>query len=60
MIVSSIIAGVAAVIAALIGVRNHVKLTEIHVLVNARLDSALTEIDDLKTQRDIKHEEESK
>ena len=60
MIVSSIVAGVAAVIAALIGVRNHVKLTEIHVLVNARLDSALTEIDDLKTQRDIKHEEESK
>lgn len=60
MIVSSIIAGVAAVIAALIGVRNHVKLTEIHVLVNARLDSALTEIDDLKTQRDIKHEQESK
>jgi len=60
LIVSSIVAGVAAVIAALIGVRNHVKLTEIHVLVNARLDSALTEIDDLKTQRDIKHEEESK
>jgi hypothetical protein len=60
LIVSSVIAGVAAVIAALIGVRNHIKLTEIHVLVNSRLDSALTEIDDLKTQRDIKHDEESK
>jgi hypothetical protein len=60
LIVSSVVAGVAAIIAALIGVRNHVKLTEIHVLVNARLDTALTEIDDLKKQRDLKHDEETK
>ena len=59
MIASSVIAGIAAIVAAVIGIRNHVKLTDIHVLVNSRLDTALEEIKDLKTQRDMKHDEEA-
>lgn len=50
-------AAVPAAIAAVLGVLNRGKLTAIHVLVNSRLDQALSEIADLRRQRDIKHSE---
>jgi hypothetical protein len=40
--------------AAVLGLMNRKKLQEVHVLVNSRLDATLTEIADLKTQRDLK------
>ena len=58
MIWASVITGAAALAAAVIGAWNHKRLGEIHVLVNNRLDTALAQIEDLKTQRDIKHDEE--
>lgn len=57
MIVSSVIGGLATVLGAVLGSAILRKLTKIHVLVNSRLDQALSEIDDLKTQRDLKAEE---
>lgn len=60
MIASSIIAGIAAVIAAVISGYNHRKLNEIHVLVNSRLDAAIGEIEDLKKQRDLKRDDDNK
>lgn len=52
VIIAAVIAGVCAIAAAIIGVVNHRKLEEIHILVNSRLDEALAEIQDLKNQRD--------
>lgn len=52
MIWAVIIPSVASVIAAILGVINHKKIAEVHVLVNNRLDTALSEINDLKSQRD--------
>lgn len=64
MIWASVIAGSAAVIAAALGAYNarnisraQVKLQEVHVLVNNRLDTALDQIEDLKTQRNQLHDE---
>jgi hypothetical protein len=55
MIWPAIIAGVAAIIAAALGYvnrrmiyENNNKLNEIHVLVNSRLDDALTHISELQ------------
>lgn len=57
-VIAAIIAGLSAIIAAIIGIFNHRKLQEIHILVNSRLDQALAEITDLKEQRDIKQAKE--
>jgi hypothetical protein len=54
------ISGVAAIIAAALGAVNHVKIGEVHVLVNNRLDSALEQIADLQKQRDRLQGEEDK
>jgi hypothetical protein len=59
-IIAASISGLAAITASFIGVRNRKKLNEIHILVNSRLDQALSEINDLKTQRDIKQEQQEK
>ena len=56
LIVAATITGMSAITAAIIGVWNHKKLTEIHILVNSRLDQALSEINDLKSERDIARE----
>lgn len=48
MIWASVIAGIAAVLAAAIGYRNNRKIAEVHVLVDGRLSDALKEIDELK------------
>lgn len=48
MIWASVIGGLASIVAAGVGLLIHNKVTEIHVLVNKRLDDALTEISDLK------------
>lgn len=53
-IIAAVIGGVAAIVAAFISYHNGVKIREVHVLVNSRLDSALEQIDDLKNQRDRK------
>ena len=58
MIWASVITAVAAVAAAVVGTLNHRKIDQVHVLVNSRLDTALAQIEDLKQQRDIKHDEE--
>jgi hypothetical protein len=42
----------AGIIAAVIGLINRRKISEIHVLVNSRLDLAIAQIEDLKQQRD--------
>lgn len=42
-------------ITAVLGLINRKKISEVHILVNSRLDATLTEIEDLKEQRDIKH-----
>lgn len=60
IIVSSVIAGISAVTAAMVGAVNHRKLSEIHILVNSRLDTAMAEIEDLKKQRDLKQGEDAK
>lgn len=57
-VIAAIIAGLSAIVAAIIGIFNHRKLQEIHILVNSRLDQALAEITDLKEQRDIKQAKE--
>ena len=54
LIVAAVISAVGAITAAIIGAYNHRKLQEIHILVNSRLDQALSEIIDLRQQRDIK------
>lgn len=54
MIISAVIVGVAAVLAAIIGIWNRQKLNQIHVLVNSRLQVALDEISDLK--RSLRYE----
>jgi hypothetical protein len=58
-IIAAVIAALGAVAASLIGADNRrkidqsqQKLSEIHILVNSRLDSALSQIADLKQQRD--------
>jgi hypothetical protein len=48
MIWTSVIAGIAAIIAATLGLINHQKITEVHVLVNGRLTLALAEIESLR------------
>lgn len=57
-VIAAVIAGLSAIVAAIIGIFNHRKLQEIHILVNSRLDQALAEITDLKEQRDIKQTKE--
>jgi len=49
-----VISAAAALAAAVLGLLNRKKLTEVHLLVNSRLDSALSQIADLKQQRDLK------
>jgi hypothetical protein len=50
-IIAASIGGVAAIAAAALGLVNRQKIAEVHVLVNHRLDEALTEIQTLKDQR---------
>lgn len=50
MLWPSLIAGLSTVISAYVA---HM-VQKVHVLVNSRLDQALSEINDLKTQRDLK------
>lgn len=57
-VIAAVIAGLSAITAAIIGVFNNRKLKEIHILVNSRLDQALSEINDLRQQRDIKQAQE--
>ena len=59
LIVAATITGMSAITAAIIGVWNHKKLQEIHILVNSRLDQALSEINDLKSERDIARESDT-
>lgn len=54
MIWAAIITAVAAIAVAYIGVGNRRKLNQIHILVNSRLDQALSEIKELKEQRNHK------
>ena len=49
MIWSSIISGIAGIVAAGLGFIIKQKINQVHILVNNRLDLALKEIDDLKT-----------
>jgi hypothetical protein len=49
---------IGAIVAAVLGYKNKKKLTEIHILVNSRLDQALGEINDLKSQRDLKRKDD--
>jgi hypothetical protein len=49
---------IGAIVAAVLGYKNKKKLTEIHILVNSRLDQALSEINDLKSQRDLKRKDD--
>jgi hypothetical protein len=58
MIWASVITGVFALAAAVMGTLNHKRIGEVHVMVNSRLDTALAQIEDLKTQRDLKHDED--
>ena len=58
MLWASVITALAAVAAAAIGALNHRKIDQVHVLVNSRLDAALLQIEDLKGQRDLKHDED--
>jgi hypothetical protein len=53
-----IVPSAVSLVAALLGVVNHAKLTQVHVLVNSRLDTAVQEIADLKQQRDIRRADE--
>lgn len=53
MIAVAFIAAAGAIIAAALGLLNRQKINEIHVLVNSRLDTAIQQIEDLKTQRDL-------
>jgi hypothetical protein len=53
VIIAASIGGVAAIIAAVLGLTNRVKIAEVHVLVNHRLDEALMEIAQLKDQRHV-------
>lgn len=53
MILSSVIAGLAVVLSAVI-LR---KVQQVHVLVNSRLDTALEQIKDLKEQRQKREDE---
>jgi hypothetical protein len=53
VIIAASIGGVAAIIAAVLGLTNRSKIAEVHVLVNHRLDEALMEIAQLKDQRHV-------
>lgn len=55
-ILPSIISGLAVVISAWVAR----KVQQVHVLVNSGYDAMKTEIEDLKSQRDLKRDEESK
>jgi len=59
-IIAASIGGAAAILAAVLGIINHVKIGEVHVLVNNRLDTALEQIADLQKQRDRLQGEEDK
>jgi hypothetical protein len=48
-VLAAIISGVCTIIVALI----YVKLQQVHQLVNSRLDTAIQEIEDLKSERSI-------
>jgi hypothetical protein len=49
-IIVAVIGAAATIISALV----YRKVGQVHVLVNSRLDTALSEIQDLKDQRDLK------
>jgi hypothetical protein len=44
MIIASVISGIAAIIAASLGVVNHQRIKEVHVLVNNQLDAVMTKL----------------
>jgi hypothetical protein len=50
-VIPASISGIAAIIAAVIGFLNKLKLGEVHVLVNSRLDEALKLIEILKAEK---------
>jgi hypothetical protein len=58
VILVAVIGALGAIGAAAVGYANRQKLTEIHVLVNSRLDTAIREIEDLKQQRNRLQEKE--
>lgn len=49
IILAAVIGAIGAIISALV----YRKVGQVHVLVNSRLDTALAQIDDLKSERDI-------
>ena len=51
LVIVAVIGALGAIGASAMGLLNRKKLTEIHVLVNSRLDQALSEINDLRQQR---------
>jgi hypothetical protein len=53
-IIVALIGGAATVISAMC----YRRVGQVHVLVNSRLDTALSQIDDLKAQRDLKRQDE--
>jgi hypothetical protein len=59
MWLAAIIPSAFGLAAAVLGLMNRKKLQEVHVLVNSRLDATLTEIADLKKQRDLKASDEA-
>lgn len=50
----TVITGLFSLATTAIGLLNRHKIRQVHVLVNSRLDSTLTEIADLKRQRDLR------
>jgi len=54
MIAGTIIVAVIGAAATIISALVYRKVGQVHVLVNSRLDTALSEIQDLKDQRDLK------
>jgi hypothetical protein len=58
--IAAVATAAAAVASVVLGLFNRKKLTEIHVLVNSRLDQAISEINDLKAERDKKRADDNK
>lgn len=59
--VITVIASISVVlgaITAVLSIFNKAKTAEIHLLVNNRLDTAISEIEDLKHQRDLKQQKD--
>jgi acetolactate synthase small subunit len=57
-ILSAVIIGGFSIAAAFIGLMNRVKINEIHIMVNSRLDQAIEQIHDLISQRDRQQRKE--